>query len=65
MDRPLSDFAAAGPWRVDTRLADLHDSRRARSLPVKLYLPDTPTLRGLILFSHGLGGSREGGAAWL
>lgn len=65
MDGPLSTFATAGPERVDTRLADLHDTRRARSLPVKLYLPDPPAPRGLILFSHGLGGSREGGAAWL
>lgn len=65
MGRPLSDPAAVGPWRVSTRHADLHDTRRARTLPVKLYLPDTPAPRGLILFSHGLGGSREGGRAWL
>ena len=48
-----------------THLTDIHDSRRARSLPLKLYLPDRPAPAGLILFSHGLGGSREGGTDWL
>ena len=72
MDGPLSAEAVAArassgppspvPHRI--RLTDLHDSRRARSLPLKLYLPDTAPA-GLILFSHGLGGSREGGSAWL
>ncbi len=67
MDRPLNRPAAgaAGPCRVSTRLTLLHDTRRARSLPLKLYLPDLPCSKGLILFSHGLGGSREGGADWL
>ena len=73
MDGPLSplpaggtpDPGAAGPWRVGTRLGDAHDTRRARTLPFKLYLPDAPRPGGLILFSHGLGGTREGGARWL
>ena len=65
MDGALNVPGSTGPWPVATRLADLHDTRRARTLPVKLYLPATPRPRGLILFSHGLGGSREGGAAWL
>ena len=56
---------AAGPWPVVTRLTDLHDTRRARTLPLKLYLPEQRSPRGLILFSHGLGGSREGGSVWL
>lgn len=71
MDGPLSrpaaapDPGAAGPCRVSTRLTLLHDTRRARSLPLKLYLPDLSPPKGVILFSHGLGGSREGGATWL
>jgi len=73
MDGPLSsgpsggtpNLGAAGPWRVLTRLGDVHDTRRARTLPFKLYLPDAPRPGGLILFSHGLGGTREGGARWL
>jgi hypothetical protein len=27
---------------VLTRLGDVHDTRRARTLPFKLYLPDAP-----------------------
>ena len=73
MDGPLScgptgglpDLGAAGPWRVLARLGDVHDTRRARTLPFKLYLPDAPRPGGLIVFSHGLGGTREGGARWL
>ena len=46
MDGPLSggpsggmpNPGAAGPWRVLTRLGDVHDTRRARTLPFKLYL---------------------------
>lgn len=72
MDGPLSPAPVTArtgsgpssptPYRV--RLTNLHDSRRARSLPLKLYLPDTAPA-GLILFSHGLGGCRESGSAWL
>lgn len=73
MDGPLSlipdgglpDPGAAGPWRVSTRHGELSDPDRARTLPFKLYLPDAPRPGGLILFSHGLGGTREGGALWL
>jgi predicted dienelactone hydrolase len=71
MDGPLNRPAAVpdpgttGPCRVSTRLTPLHDTRRARNLPLKLYLPDLPRPKGLILFSHGLGGTREGGATWL
>jgi predicted dienelactone hydrolase len=71
MDSPLNrpatapDPGAAGTCRVSTRLTLLHDTRRARSLPLKLYLPEQARPKGLILFSHGLGGSREGGTVWL
>lgn len=43
------------------------DSARQRELPVRLRWPD-PALhtgpRPVLLFSHGLGGTREGGAVW-
>ncbi|MDD3354320.1 hypothetical protein [Zoogloea sp.] len=67
MDGPLSRPRAVPPpgaTAFTTVLTELHDARRARLLPPKLYLPDSPP-RGLILFSHGLGGSREGGSLWL
>ncbi len=43
------------------------DRRRSRELPVKLRWPDPslhPGERPIVLFSHGLGGTREGGAVW-
>lgn len=52
--------------------ADWHDTARARDVPVRLYLPRAPAtdtsaapseaLHGLplVLFSHGIGGSRRG-----
>lgn len=56
---------AAAPVQTSRQLLDLHDTRRARTLPLKLYVPEGRAPLGLILFSHGLGGSREGGADWL
>ncbi|WP_346288730.1 hypothetical protein [Zoogloea sp.] len=44
---------------------ELHDAGRQRDLPLRVYLPNAPRLQGLVVFSHGLGGSRDGGQAWL
>ena len=38
----------------------VHDSKRARDIPVRSYLPDARASAPVVLFSHGLGGSREG-----
>ncbi len=35
------------------------DRERGRTLPIRIYLPESKTESGLILFSHGLGGSRR------
>jgi predicted dienelactone hydrolase len=43
------------------------DAARKREVPVKIRWPDAaahPGPRPVILFSHGLGGTREGGAVW-
>lgn len=53
--------AKPGPHQVDTLLCEWNDSTRDREVPVKIYFP----LEGegpfpIIIFSHGLGGSREG-----
>src|ERR1700722_1072373 len=50
-----------GPFAVQTVRYDWHDSKRDRDIPVKIYFPKTG--EGpfpVIIFSHGLGGSREG-----
>lgn len=44
-----------------------HDAKRNRNVPVKLYFPaDLTDARPapIVLFSHGLGGSRETGEVW-
>ena len=43
---------------------DWKDSARERTLPLKIRVPDGETRVPLVIFSHGLGGSREGGKAW-
>ena len=43
------------------------DAARQRQVPVKLRWPDAsayPGQRPVVLFSHGLGGTRDGGAVW-
>lgn len=50
-----------GPHEVKTILYDWLDAKRGRSVPVKIYYPaDMAVPLPLVIFSHGLGGSREG-----
>lgn len=41
-----------------------HDSARSRNLPVRMRWPAGEAACPLVVYSHGLGGSREGGDAW-
>ena len=41
---------------------DVVDQRRTRTIPLKIFLPAEEKSAPVILFSHGLGGSREGNA---
>lgn len=43
---------------------DWKDSARERTLPLKIRIPDGDARVPLVIFSHGLGGSRDGGKAW-
>ena len=38
------------------------DKKRDREIPVRVYFPDRGTPAPVVLFSHGLGGSRKGGS---
>jgi predicted dienelactone hydrolase len=50
----------AGPHPVSTLLEDWQDGARDRTVPVKVYYPsDLKVPCPVIIFSHGLGGSRE------
>lgn len=61
-DPPYS--GAPGPYPVKSFEQTWRDSARNRDVPVKIYYPDTAPGLGarqpVIVFSHGLGGSREG-----
>lgn len=41
-----------------------HDTARNRDVPVRIRMPDGGASAPLILFSHGLGGSLDGGTLW-
>jgi len=58
----LTSFATAGE-AVRTSLEDWKDADRNRVVPVKIYVPSvikSDASTPVVLFSHGLGGSREG-----
>ena len=44
------------------RDATVQDAARKREIPLRIYLPDDTKPAPVVLFSHGLGGSREGSA---
>lgn len=57
----IASTTFAAPQVLDI---DWKDSARERTLPLKIRMPDGETRVPLVIFSHGLGGSREGGKAW-
>jgi len=60
--RPTAYKAVAGPFTVAVTTRNWVDAgRRNRPVPVKVYLPaKAPKPAPVVVFSHGLGGSREG-----
>jgi predicted dienelactone hydrolase len=62
----IAQYAQPGPFTVTDRDETWHDPARSRDIPVRFHLPSAApgALRGTILFSHGLGGSNDAGAAW-
>lgn len=64
------DYASPGAYQVEASTATWRDGTRMRDIPVKLYFPAITgaAVEGakfpVILFSHGLGGNREGGKRW-
>jgi predicted dienelactone hydrolase len=56
---PLTVNAAGRPSHLDLTT---HDVARNRDIPLRVYLPANSAPAPVILFSHGLGGSRTGSA---
>jgi predicted dienelactone hydrolase len=54
---PLAPLNLTGEKTIDLVVKD---QARSRSIPVLIYLPSNTTAAPVILFSHGLGGTREG-----
>jgi len=50
--------------RAEIRPVDftVHDAKRKRDIPIRVYLPPGSKRATVVLFSHGLGGSRKGSA---
>jgi predicted dienelactone hydrolase len=60
--RPYDPLALAGqepPAPLDLVVSD---AARQREIPIRVYLPATAARAPVVIFSHGLGGSREGNA---
>jgi len=54
-------FRLPGPRRVEVMRVEWRDAVRERAVPAKLYYPsDDPGPFPVVIFSHGLGGTREG-----
>ncbi len=63
MVEPALDRREAGPAKVASFLETWRDETRARDVPVKIWHPDAASGAGpfpVIVFSHGLGGTRDG-----
>ena len=56
---PLSRSVRFTPETLDLTV---HDAKRKRDIPIRVYLPSEKSPVPVVLFSHGLGGSREGSA---
>lgn len=61
----LARSAGAAPYQSPVRSvhvwrAEWRDAKRSRRVPVKVYLPQGDGTFPVVVFSHGLGGSREG-----
>lgn len=50
---------APGPHQVEAIKLEWKDAKRDRAVPVKIYLPKSGGPAPVVLFSHGLGGTRD------
>jgi dienelactone hydrolase len=58
------DYASPGHFTVRQIDETWTDDARQRDIPVRIRLPDSRERVPVIVFSHGLGGSRDGGREW-
>jgi predicted dienelactone hydrolase len=53
-------LAINSEFRVPLLELTVRDEKRSRDIPVRIYLPESAQPEPVVLFSHGLGGSRNG-----
>ena len=53
-------LATDSNFRVPLLELTIHDTKRSRDIPVRIYLPESTQPAPVVLFTHGLGGSRNG-----
>ncbi len=46
--------------KIESKTFEINDAKRDRKLPVRVYLPTSDKPAPVVIFSHGLGGSRDG-----
>jgi len=61
---PAAESSSYDPLRVkdvkiESQTFEVKDAKRNRTLPLRVYLPESRNPAPIILFSHGLGGSRD------
>ena len=59
---PYDPLAVSAGFTPQTLDLTVHDAKRKRDIPIRVYLPSEKSPVPIVLFSHGLGGSREGSA---
>jgi predicted dienelactone hydrolase len=59
-DRTYDPLAVTDPNHIQTLDLTVKDDARNREIPIRVYLPATKSPQPVVLFSHGLGGSRNG-----
>jgi predicted dienelactone hydrolase len=58
--RPYDPLAIVQARKAETLDLSVKDAQRGREIPLRVYLPAAKAPAPVVLFSHGLGGSREG-----
>ena len=56
---PYDPLARSKTFKADILDCSVQDTRRGREIPLRIYLPEGKTSAPVVLFSHGLGGSRK------
>lgn len=58
------DYTLPGPYQVQAFDTEWRDVVRDRAIPVRVFIPVLNETSPAVVFSHGLGGSREAGGQW-